>query len=107
MNAGSELSQPMLELRISTLKSSFLGETERRFAQTIAALEAMGPIVVHIDEDEIEGDFVDECDSCTMMRCTGALLSWLQNNPGRLAVRITRLGIGGADWARTSHQRRK
>jgi SpoVK/Ycf46/Vps4 family AAA+-type ATPase len=78
---GKIVGLPVVEFRIAALMSSLLGETERRFAQAFATLEAMAPNVVFIDE--IEKAFGDstERDGGTMMRCTGALLSWLSDNP--------------------------
>jgi MoxR-like ATPase len=78
---GKLVGLPVVEFRISSLMRSLLGETERRFAQAFSTLEAMAPSVVFIDE--IEKAFGDggEQDGGTMMRCTGALLSWLSDNP--------------------------
>jgi AAA+ superfamily predicted ATPase len=78
---GRIVGLPVVEFRISALMNSYLGETERRFSQAFATLEAMAPNVVFIDE--IEKAFGDsgERDGGTMMRCTGALLSWLSDNP--------------------------
>jgi SpoVK/Ycf46/Vps4 family AAA+-type ATPase len=61
--------------------NSLLGETERRFAQAFATFEAMAPNVVFIDEIEKAFGDSSERDGGTMMRCTGALLSWLSDNP--------------------------
>ena len=61
--------------------NSLLGETERRFTQSFATLEAMSPNVVFIDElEKVFGDS-SERDGGTMMRCTGSVLSWLSDNP--------------------------
>lgn len=77
---GRLVGLPVVEFRISSLMNSLLGETERRFAQAFAALEAMAPNVVFIDEiEKAFGDSTDR-DGGTMMRCTGALLSWLSDN---------------------------
>lgn len=78
---GRFVGLPVVEFRISSLMNSLLGETERRFAQAFAALEAMSPNVVFIDEIEKAFGDSSERDGGTMMRCTGALLSWLQDNP--------------------------
>lgn len=80
-SVGRVVGLPVVEFRISSLMNSLLGETERRFAQAFATLEAMAPNVVFIDE--IEKAFGDsgERDGGTMMRCTGSLLSWLSMNP--------------------------
>lgn len=78
---GRIVGLPVVEFRIAALMNSYLGETERRFSQAFATLEAMAPNVIFIDE--IEKAFGDggERDGGTMMRCTGALLSWLSDNP--------------------------
>src|SRR5206468_1648881 len=72
---------PVVEFRISSLMNSLLGETERRFSQAFATLEALSPAVVFIDEIEKAFGQSSERDGGTMMRCTGALLSWLSDNP--------------------------
>jgi hypothetical protein len=78
---GRLVELPVVEFRISALMNSLLGETERRFAQAFATLEAMAPNVVFIDEIEKAFGDSSERDGGTMMRCTGALLSWLSDNP--------------------------
>ncbi|MGH8560223.1 MAG: ATP-binding protein [Methylococcales bacterium] len=77
---GRLVDLPVVEFRISLLMNSLLGETERRFAQAIATLEAMAPNVVFIDEIEKAFGDSSERDGGTMMRCTGSLLSWLSDN---------------------------
>ncbi len=78
---GKLVGLPVIEFRISSLMNSLLGATERRFAQAFATLEAMAPNVVFIDEIEKAFGDSSEQDGGTMMRCTGALLSWLSDNP--------------------------
>lgn len=78
---GRLVELPVVEFRISALMNSLLGETERRFAQAFQTLAAMSPNVVFIDEIEKAFGDSSERDGGTMMRCTGALLSWLSDNP--------------------------
>ncbi|MGZ0020557.1 ATP-binding protein [Nitrosomonas sp. wSCUT-2] len=78
---GRLVGLPVVEFRISSLMNSLLGETERRFAQAFQTLAAMSPNVVFIDEIEKAFGDSSERDGGTMMRCTGALLSWLSDNP--------------------------
>ena len=78
---GNVVGLPVVEFRISSLMNSLLGETERRFAQAFATLEALAPSVVFIDEIEKAFGDSSERDGGTMMRTTGALLSWLSDNP--------------------------
>lgn len=78
---GRVVGLPVVEFRISSLMNSLLGETERRFAQAFQTLAAMSPNVVFIDEIEKAFGDSSERDGGTMMRCTGALLSWLSDNP--------------------------
>lgn len=78
---GKVVGLPVVEFRIAALMNSLLGETERRFAQAFATLEAMSPNIVFIDEVEKAFGDSSERDGGTMMRCTGALLSWLSDNP--------------------------
>lgn len=78
---GKLVDLPVVEFRIAALMNSLLGETERRFAQVFQTLAAMSPNVVFIDEIEKAFGDSSERDGGTMMRCTGALLSWLSDNP--------------------------
>lgn len=78
---GQQVGLPVVEFRISALMNSLLGETEQRFARAFATLEAMAPNLVFIDEIEKAFGDSSERDGGTMMRCTGALLSWLSDNP--------------------------
>lgn len=78
---GKLVELPVVEFRIAALMNSLLGETERRFSQGFATLEAMSPNVVFIDEIEKAFGDSSERDGGTMMRCTGSLLSWLSDNP--------------------------
>jgi SpoVK/Ycf46/Vps4 family AAA+-type ATPase len=78
---GRVLRLPVVEFRVSSLMNSLLGETERRFAAAFATMAAMAPNVVFIDEVEKAFGDSSERDGGTMMRCTGALLSWLSDNP--------------------------
>jgi hypothetical protein len=77
---GRQVNLPVVEFRISSLMNSLLGETERRFSQAFETLQAMAPNVVFIDEIEKAFGDSSERDGGTMMRCTGALLSWLSDN---------------------------
>jgi len=78
---GNLAGLPVVKFRISSLMNSLLGETERRFTQAFATLEAMAPNVVFIDEIEKAFGDSSERDGGTMMRVTGSLLSWLSDNP--------------------------
>jgi AAA+ superfamily predicted ATPase len=80
-NFGRLVGLPVVKFRISSLMSSYLGETERNFSRAFAVLEAMAPNVVFIDEIEKAFGDPSERDGGTMMRATGSLLSWLSDNP--------------------------
>lgn len=78
---GQIINLPVIEFRISALMNSYLGETERRFEQAFAVLDAMAPAIVFIDEiEKAFGSQGGENDGGTMMRCTGRLLSWLSDS---------------------------
>jgi len=84
---GRLVELPVVEFRVSALMNSLLGETERRFQQAFATLEAMSPVVSFIDEiDRIFGDSGTEMDGGTMSRVSGATLSWLSDNPNPVYV---------------------
>ncbi len=73
---------PMVVLRIASLMNSLLGATERLFMRAFATLEAMAPCIVFIDETEKAfADSGSETDGGAMMRVTGSLLSWINDNP--------------------------
>ncbi len=78
---GKLVELPVVEFRISAMMNSLLGYTERRFAEAFEILESMAPNIVFIDEIEKAFGDSSERDGGTMMRCTGALLSWLSDNP--------------------------
>lgn len=79
---GQILEHPVIEFRISALMNSYIGETERRFEQAFAVLDAMAPAIVFIDEiEKAFGGQSNENDGGTMMRATGRLLSWLSDSP--------------------------
>ena len=71
---------PVIEFRLSSLMNSLLGETERHFMLAFDTFAAMSPNVVFIDEIEKAFGDSSERDGGTMMRCTGALLTWLSDN---------------------------
>jgi SpoVK/Ycf46/Vps4 family AAA+-type ATPase len=103
---GNVVGLPVVQFRISALMNSLLGETERRFAQAFSALEAMSPNVVFIDEIEKAFGESSERDGGTMMRCTGALLSWLSDNTNPNFVvgtcnSLTRMGEIGLTMTRS------
>ena len=105
-SVGKLVGLPVVEFRLSSLMNSFLGETERRFAQAFATLEAMSPNVVFIDEMEKAFGDSSERDGGTMMRCTGSLLSWLSDNPHPNFVvgtcnSLTRMGEIGLTMTRS------
>jgi hypothetical protein len=103
---GRVLCTPVVEFRVSSLMNSLLGETERRFTAAFATLAAMAPNVVFIDElEKVFGDS-SERDGGTMMRCTGALLSWLSDNQApnfimATANDLTRMGQVGMTMTRS------
>lgn len=78
---GQKLDFPVIEFRISALMNSYIGETERRFEQAFAVLDAMAPAAVFIDEiEKAFGGQSGENDGGTMMRATGRLLTWLSDS---------------------------
>lgn len=78
---GRALGMPAIDFRVSSLLGSLVGESERRFQHAFATLAALAPSVVFIDELEKVFGETNERDGNTMMRCTSAFLSWLNDNP--------------------------
>ena len=104
---GNRMGLPVVLFKISALMGSLLGETERRFAQAFATLEALAPCIVFIDEiEKAFGGEKSERDGGTMTRCTGALLSWLSDNKNPnyvigTANNLTRMGEMGFTLTRS------
>lgn len=98
---------PVVVLRIGALMDSLLGATERRFNQAFATIEALAPNIVFIDEiEKAFGGESAERDGGTMMRVTGSLLSWLNDNPNPNFVigtcnTLTRMGELGKTMTRS------
>lgn len=90
---GKLVELPVIDFRISSLMNSLLGETERRFAQAFATLEAMAPNVVFIDEIEKAFGDSSERDGGTMRRVSGSLLSWLSDNTNPNFIVATANGL--------------
>lgn len=78
--AGKLTDLPVVVFKVSALMNSLLGETERLFNRAFATLEAMAPAIIFIDEIEKAFSEGNERDGGTMMRVSGALLSWLSDN---------------------------
>ena len=90
---GKLVELPVVDFRISSLMNSLLGETERRFAQAFATLEAMAPNVVFIDEIEKAFGDSSERDGGTMRRVSGSLLTWLSDNTNPNFIVATANGL--------------
>ncbi len=92
--AGRITGLPVCVLRVGDLMNSLLGETERRFNQAFDAAASMAPVVLMIDEiEKAFGGSGSEIDGGTMQRCTGALLSWLNDNDQPVFVIATCNGV--------------
>jgi SpoVK/Ycf46/Vps4 family AAA+-type ATPase len=82
---------PAIEVRISSLMSQWLGETEKLFKRLTDVLDAMAPVIVYMDE--IEKMFSEEgggsSGSASMVRATGHLLSWMNDTTAPVFIIAT------------------
>jgi len=101
------LNKPAVEVRLSSLMSRWMGETENLFQRLTDVLDAMAPVIVYMDE--IEKMFSDEgggsSAGASMVRATGRLLSWMNDTVAPIFIiatanNIARMGEIGLTMTR-------
>lgn len=88
--------QPLVLLDPSRLYSKYIGESETRLAKSLAAVDALAPAVLWIDE--IEKGFAtagNDSDGGTSSRLLGTFLRWMQDRPAGVFVVATANNVTG------------
>ena len=89
---ASESGLPFMELDASQVFGSLVGETEARIARIRDTLEAMGPVVLFVDEAEglfpHRGKMVDTAGG-VFTRATNMMLSWLGDEERKTVIVMT------------------
>ncbi len=88
---GAETGRPTLVLDVGRLMGSLVGQTEERTRQALAAVDAMAPCVLFIDELDkaLAGVSGQSGDSGVQSRMFGSLLSWLADHQSDVFVVAT------------------
>lgn len=88
---GAAWSVPVVRLDMAALKSKFVGESENNLRQAFAQIDAMGRVIVWIDEIEkaLAGTTGDAGDGGVSSDALGALLSWMQDRTGEAFIIAT------------------
>jgi AAA+ superfamily predicted ATPase len=88
---GTEFDCPVVKFDPGALKSKFVGESEANIRRAIATIEAMGKVIVWIDEIEkgLQGATSGSADGGTSADQLGALLNWMQERRGEAFIVAT------------------
>jgi len=88
---GSEWGWPVIRLDINALKGKYVGESESRLRGIFAKIDALGQVIVYIDEVEkaLEGATSGSADGGVSADALGAILTWMQDRAGQAFVMMT------------------
>ena len=88
---GAEVGRPTLTLDVGALMGGLVGQTEGNTRRALAAVEAMAPVVLFVDEVEkaLSGTSGGGQDSGVGTRMLGTLLSWFADRPPGVFVVCT------------------
>ena len=86
--AASVLRVPLLRMDLGAVHDKYVGESERKLRESLAAAEVMSPCVVWIDEIE-KALATSDGDAGTSQRLLGTFLTWLAERRGRVFVVAT------------------
>lgn len=86
--AASVLGVPLLRLDLAGVHDKYVGESERRLRDALAAADALAPCVLWVDEIE-KAVAVDGTDGGAARRVLGTLLTWLADRGSRVFVAAT------------------
>lgn len=88
---GSEWGWPVVRLDINALKGKYVGESEARLRKVLAKIDALGQVIVYIDEVEkaMEGAVSGSADGGVSADALGAILTWMQDRAGQAFVMMT------------------
>jgi hypothetical protein len=78
---GNEVGRPTLQMDIGALMGSLVGQSEANLRQALKVAEAMGKVILHVDEIEKALSGVGgQGDSGVSTRMFGTLLTWLSDH---------------------------
>lgn len=88
---GAEWNWPVVRLDINALKGKYVGESEARLRGIFAKIDALGQVIVYIDEVEkaLEGAVNGSADGGVSADALGAILTWMQDRSGQAFVMMT------------------
>lgn len=88
---GSEWGWPVVRLDINALKGKYVGESESRLRAIFAKIDALGQVVVYIDEVEkaLQGATSGSADGGVSSDALGAILTWMSDRAGQAFVMMT------------------
>jgi hypothetical protein len=78
---GNEVGRPTLQMDVGALMGSLVGQSEANLRQALKVAEAMGKVILHVDEIEKALSGVGgQGDSGVSTRMFGTLLTWLSDH---------------------------
>lgn len=88
---GAEWNWPVVRLDINALKGKYVGESEARLRNIFTKIDALGQVIVYIDEVEkaLEGAVNGSADGGVSADALGAILTWMQDRAGQAFVMMT------------------
>ncbi|MBD7918101.1 AAA family ATPase [Cellulomonas sp. Sa3CUA2] len=86
--AASILGVPLLRLDLAGVHDKYVGESERRLRDALAAADALAPCVLWVDEIE-KAVASSDSDGGSARRVLGTLLTWLADRGSRVFVAAT------------------
>ncbi|QOC58529.1 AAA-ATPase [Mycobacterium phage Shida] len=88
---GAEWNWPVVRLDINALKGKYVGESESRLRGIFSKIDALGQVIVYIDEVEkaLEGAVSGSADGGVSADALGAILTWMQDRAGQAFVMMT------------------
>lgn len=95
---GKAWGLPVVELEMGRLRSSGVGDTENNLYRALAAIEAVAPCLVWVDEAEKSlsgGASSGQSDAGTTSRAIGILSTWLQETKAEVCFAMTANSLRG------------
>ena len=88
---GAEWNWPVVRLDINALKGKYVGESESRLRSIFAKIDALGQVIVYVDEVEkaLEGAVNGSADGGVSADALGAILTWMQDRAGQAFIMMT------------------
>jgi ATP-dependent 26S proteasome regulatory subunit len=88
---GAQWNWPVVRLDINALKGKYVGESESRLRGIFSKIDALGQVIVYIDEVEkaLQGATSGSADGGVSSDALGAILTWMQDRAGQAFVMMT------------------